>query len=133
MSMEWTASLSVGDAEIDAQHQELFRRAERLITALRAGDRTEVGPLVAYLSTYAVSHFEAEEARMRAASYPGYEAHKALHDRFRVDFGAMVADFDRKGPTALVALSLHNWLSDWLRGHVGGVDQELGRFLQGRR
>jgi hemerythrin len=129
MELQWTTSLSVGIAEIDAQHQELFRRAERLIVALRGGDRSEVGPLVSYLTDYVVEHFEAEEKEMRATFYPEYEAHKAAHDRFRADFAAMARDFERKGPTALVALTLHNWLSDWLRKHIGVVDLELGKFL----
>jgi hemerythrin len=130
MVIQWTPSLSVGVPEIDAQHQELFRRAERLIVALRAGDREEVGPLVAYLAEYVVSHFEAEELEMRASGYPELERHKAAHDKFRADFLEMAKDFDRKGATALIALTLHNWLSDWLRRHVGGADLDLGRFLQ---
>ncbi len=133
MAIQWTPSLSVGVAEIDAQHQELFRRAERLIVALRAGDRSEVGPLVTFLTEYVIQHFEAEEREMRATAYPGYEDHKLAHDRFREDFAAMVQDFERKGPTALVALTLHNWLSDWLRRHVGTVDLAMGKFLQRRQ
>jgi hemerythrin len=130
MVIQWTPSLSVGVPEIDAQHQELFRRAERLIVALRAGDREEVRPLVTYLAEYVVSHFEDEEREMRATAYPDFAHHKAAHDKFRADFLEMAREFDRKGATALVALTLHNWLSDWLRRHVGGADLDLGRFLQ---
>jgi hemerythrin len=132
-ALQWTQALSVGIPEVDAQHQELFRRAERLIAALRAGDRGEVLPLLAYLDEYVVHHFDAEERLMREAGYPGATAHAAAHRAFRADFAALVKDFRRTGPTALVALTIHNWLSDWLRMHIGGVDQELGRFLAARK
>ncbi len=127
----WTPALAVGIEEIDAQHQELFRRAERLVSALRAGDRSEVLPLLAYLREYVDLHFEAEERLMKRVGYPGMEGHVAAHRAFREDFVAMVDDFQRSGPTALVALTIHNWLSDWLRKHIGGVDTELARYVAG--
>jgi hemerythrin len=130
--LQWTPALEVGIAVVDTQHQELFRRAERLIAALRSGDRGEVLPLLAYLDEYVVHHFEAEERLMKEVGYPGREAHAAAHQAFRADFAAFVKDFRRTGPTALVALTLHNWLSDWLRMHIGGVDQELGRWVAAR-
>ncbi len=132
-TLQWTPSLAVGDEDIDAQHQELFRRAERLIVALRKGDRGEVLPLLAYLDEYVVHHFEGEERLMRELQYPGLDAHAKVHAEFRESFRQIVRDFRRTGPTALVALTVHNWLSDWLRQHLAGVDLELGRFLAARR
>jgi hemerythrin len=129
MALQWTPALAVGVPELDAQHQELFRRAERLVTALRAGDRSEVLPLLVYLQEYVNLHFDAEERLMKKAGYPGADGHAAAHRAFREDFAAMVEDFKRSGPTALVALTIHNWLSDWLRKHIGGVDTELARFM----
>jgi hemerythrin len=127
--LQWTPSLAVGVAEIDAQHQELFRRAERLIGALRAGDRGEVLPVLAYLEDYAVHHFRMEECLMRDLGYPGLEEHAAAHAALRAEFAEMTRRFAKTGPTAYVALTVHNWLSDWLRSHLGGIDLELGKFL----
>jgi hemerythrin len=130
--IQWTPALSVGVPEIDAQHQELFRRAERFIAALRGGDRTEVARLVRYLTDYVALHFAAEERYMRDIGFPGLDGHQAAHEAFREDFEELAADFGKKGPTALVALTMHNWLSDWLRMHVGGLDVEIGRFAAAR-
>lgn len=129
MTLEWTTALAVGVAPIDEQHQELFRRAERLILALRAGDRSEVEPLLRYLADYIVSHFECEERWMAQAEYPGLEPHRDAHRRFRDDFQEMTREYQRKGPTPLVALTVHNWLADWLVRHIGGADVELARWL----
>ncbi len=132
-AIQWSPALAVGVPEIDAQHQELFRRAERLVTALRTGDRGEVAPLLRYLTAYVVEHFAAEERYMREIGYPGLDGHRAAHETFRHDFAEMIAEYERKGPTALVALTMHNWLSDWLRRHVGGLDVEIGRFAAARQ
>lgn len=132
MAIEWTPDLAVGVAEIDEQHQELFRRAERLIHALRAGDRGEVEPLVHYLSDYVTSHFECEERWMAQAEYPGLEVHRDAHRRFRDELAEMTREYRRKGPTPLVALTVHNWLSGWLVQHIGGADVALGRWLGAR-
>jgi hemerythrin len=128
--LQWTPDLAIGLPEIDAQHRELFRRAERLIAALRAGDGGQVLPLLDYLEAYVLLHFQEEERLMHETRYPGVAAHAAEHQVFREELARIAADFARRGPTALVALTLHNWLSDWLATHVAGVDQALGRHLR---
>jgi hemerythrin len=128
--LQWKPSLAVGDELIDAQHRELFRRAERLIAALRANDRTEVEPTVAFLADYVNEHFAAEEAIMRAAAYPAFDEHRSAHEKFKNEFAAMVGDFQEKGPTALVAMTLHNWISAWLKKHLSGLDLEMARWLR---
>jgi hemerythrin len=130
---EWSSSLRTGVDEIDEQHQELFRRAERLVRALESGDRSEVEPVLHYLADYVVSHFACEERCMAEAEYPGLQAHRDQHLRFTDDFRAMEREYQRKGPTPLVALTVHEWLGEWLRRHIGGSDQELGRWLQAHR
>jgi hemerythrin len=132
MTLEWTSGLRVGVDEIDEQHQELFRRAERLILSLRAGDRGEVEPLLHYLQDYVTSHFDCEERWMTTAEYPGLEAHRDAHRRFRDEFAGMVRDYQRLGPTPLVALGVHDWLADWLTQHIGGADVALARWLKDR-
>ena len=128
-SLQWTPALSVGVEEVDEQHRELFRRAERLIAALRGGHREEVVPLLSFLEGYVVLHFEAEEKLMRERRYPALEAHAAAHKKSREDYADVMMQFLRTGPTALVALTVHNWLSDWLRSHIAGMDQEMGHWL----
>jgi hemerythrin len=132
MPLEWTPELSVGRADLDAQHVEIFRRGARLITALRAGDRGEVGPTIAYLSAYASTHFAEEEKLMREAAYPGLADHARQHSGFVAELGRLAAGFDRKGATALLAMEIHNWLAGWLRSHLGETDRALVEYLRQR-
>jgi hemerythrin len=131
--LQWKPSLAVGDERIDAQHQELFRRAERLITALRGNDRSEVEQMVGFLADYVNEHFSAEERLMTEAGYPELAAHRTAHEKFKNEYAALMADFHEKGPTALVAITLHNWLSSWLKKHLTGADLEMARWLRARR
>jgi hemerythrin len=127
--LRWTEDLSVGVAEIDEQHRELFRRAARLLDGLKKGEPEEIGGLIDFLHEYAVEHFGAEEEHMRKTRYPGYVRHKAEHDRFISDLLALAREHDRKGAGAFMALKVNHWLSQWLKEHVSGTDADLGRFL----
>jgi hemerythrin len=132
MALQWTPALSVGVAEIDDQHQELFRRAARLLDGIKRGEPEEIGTLVDFLHEYAVTHFGAEEAYMREEAFPGYVRHKAEHDRFISDLLALASEHERIGSGAFLSLKVNHWLVQWLKEHVSGTDAELGRFLQRR-
>lgn len=132
MTLQWTNALSVGVAQIDGQHQELFRRAGQLLDALEAGKRAEVVELIDYLHGYATTHFGLEEAWMRETLYPGYVRHKAEHDRFIADLRLLSRDLDDTVPRALAPFQLGRWLAQWLKEHVSGTDRELGRYLAKR-
>jgi hemerythrin len=125
----WTPALAVGHPEIDAQHQELFRRVARLLEAMLSGDCTEVGPLFEFLGSYVVDHFAAEEVLMRESGFPGYNVHRAVHERFVRDFEALRQLHVTSGANAAVAIKAQTWLVQWLKNHIASIDQQLGRHL----
>ncbi len=132
MPLQWTPALAVGIEQIDAQHQELFRRAARLLDALKAGRLEELRATIEFLHEYAVEHFGLEEAWMRDVQYPAYVQHKTEHDRFIADLLDLAERLERQGPTTFTALEVNAWLTEWLRRHVSGTDREMGRFLARR-
>ena len=132
MAIPWTDALAIGIPEIDQQHQELFLRLERLLRGIVGGEREEVGRLLEFLGTYVVSHFGAEERWMVQSGYPDYAGHKSEHDRFMQDYLRMQVEFEQKGPTVLMGMRVNNWVADWLKRHIAGSDQALGRWLAGR-
>jgi hemerythrin len=128
----WTPALAVGVEEIDSQHQELFRRADRFVKALESTDRQEIGILLSYLRMYCVTHFGAEETWMREVTYPAYPQHKAEHDRFVKDILALSAEHEkRKGP-GLEAMRVGTWISSWLKEHVTKSDVAFAGFLKAK-
>ncbi len=130
--VQWTPALRVGIEEIDAQHQELFRRADRFLTALNNQSRQDVGILLSYLRLYVVTHFGAEEDFMRESSYPLYPQHKAQHDKFVRDLLALSSEHEARGSAGLQPMRIASWLQRWLEEHVSGSDMELARYLLAR-
>jgi hemerythrin len=125
----WTPALAVGHPEIDAQHQELFRRVARLLEAMPGGGGDEVTSLFDFLSIYVVDHFSTEEALMRESGFPGYNVHRAAHERFVRDLDALRALHTASRASAAVTIKAQTWLAQWLKTHIASIDQQLARHL----
>jgi hemerythrin len=130
MTLEWKPAFSTGDAQLDVRHQELFRRADRLLGA--AADSGDVVPLLGALHAHAAETFAIEEARMLDERYPGFVRHKAEHDRFLEDLLQIAEDHGRHGPDAFGA-GASRWLSRWLAEHGAGTDAALARAFARRK
>ena len=105
----------------DTQHQALFELIERIKVVPFDPD------ILVHLKLYAEHHFVLEEAYMRLLEYPGTEAHIAAHDRFREELEAML----QTDPSMHEALqiSLSDFLYEWLKLHVLGIDKELEVYV----
>jgi hemerythrin len=125
----WTPALGVGVPELDAQHQELFRRADAFLVALRSSTPGDVARLLDFLCEHARVHFEAEEAWLRGAAYPGLEAHQAEHRAFLADLSVHVG---RAGGSREPALEVAAWLVGWLHDHVARADGAAARWVLDR-
>lgn len=133
MPLRWEPSLETGVAHVDEQHQELFRRVNDLLDAMRQGrGAEEVQRLIEFLGRYVVEHFAEEERLMAEAGYPGLGPHRTEHRDFVRDFQALRDDFQAGGPSQAVVVRLNVWLCGWLRRHVSDTDQAMGRFLAER-
>jgi hemerythrin len=126
MPFAWTKDLELGIEEIDEQHRELFRRAERLFHAMRQGQPVAAEAMLASFRDFVLSHFEFEERWMRRAEFPELAAHREAHREFADRLHAVTGEYRRHGPTGEVAEALRTWLEAWLREHIGGEDRALG-------
>jgi hemerythrin-like metal-binding protein len=92
----------------------------------KATDTAEIRQLVDK-SYFAISeHFLSEESLMQSISYPGYDAHKNSHDRFRAAF--------RSGIDHLFECSDHDvhalqkMLVNWFGRHWSTFDLDLSKY-----
>lgn len=130
MALNWTSSLAVGVADIDQQHQELFGAVNRLLQAAAvAKGRGEIENTVDFLGEYVVRHFAAEEQLMTKRRYPNMAAHKAEHTQFVNEFALIKARVEAEGPTTHLVIVIQRRVCDWLVGHIGKTDKQLGQFL----
>lgn len=126
--IEWNESLSVNVAVIDGQHQKLIAMINELHEAMSQGKgRTVLGRIVSGLVSYTESHFRTEEKYFDVFGYPEALSHKKEH----ADFVAKVSEFKEGVEQGKIALSIEimNFLSDWLRNHIKGVDKKYLSFF----
>lgn len=130
MAFEWTPDLSVGVGEIDSQHREFIKRADKFITAVEQGHGADVlAETVDFVLEYVEKHFMTEEMFMIQFAYPEIAAHKKLHNTFR-EYMAQVKERVRTDHTGISQQEVKEKIADWFINHIKNVDTRLGAFLK---
>ena len=133
MRLRWTRDLSVGVAEIDSQHRELFGMINDLDAAIRDGKpKKEIARLVGFLDDYILIHFGSEEKYMTVHGYPDFAYHKKKHEWFAEEFCGIKRELDEGAPPVEVIGLINNLLITWFSNHIRTVDKSLGGFLAAR-
>lgn len=134
MALLWNEGLSVGVAEIDNQHKELFNRINNLLDACKQGKGSEeIERTINFLSDYVITHFGTEENLMVRYNYPDYASHKEKHEKFNKKFAELKMQIQKEGSGLLTTLGTNHLLIDWWLNHIGKVDKALGVFLKGKQ
>lgn len=131
MALIWSEKLSVGNARIDQQHQELFRRFDQLLNACnqRRG-KDEITPVLEFLNQYVQTHFQDEERQMAGHGYPEFEQHQAEHRYFSGELKKLSAQLQQSGPSTELVITTNQTLLAWIVKHIQNVDVRLGAFLK---
>lgn len=132
--IEWSDQMNTGIKEVDSQHRFLvdtLRQANSRLINDHEG--ALLGDIARDLLTYAIMHFETEEALMKrygyAEAFPDLaRIHVAQHRDFSHQVVA-VCDNLREG-RQVSRTEVLKFLNEWLRHHVLGIDQKLGAFLR---
>ena len=105
----------------DTQHQALFDLIDRIKEVPFDPD------ILVRLKLYAEHHFILEETYMEQLAYPDRDAHVEAHDRFREELEAMMLTDPAMHESLQVSLS--DFLCQWLKLHVLGIDKKLEDFV----
>lgn len=105
----------------DAQHQVLFQILDEIAEPGSAVDVLEK------LRLYTETHFSLEEQYMEQLEYPGRDAHRRAHDRFREEIYQLLQPGQVHDEAFMQLIS--TYLTEWLTRHVFGVDKELEAFI----
>ena len=125
---DWNDSYSVKIADIDAQHQKLFRICHDLHEAMMVGRaQATVAETVDKLVQYVQVHFTYEERLMRDAGFPNYLAHKALHQELTRQVLQFQKDLQDK---KTVTVTLLPFLKKWLVEHIMTEDLKYAPFVK---
>lgn len=124
-------SLETGNAAIDTQHKELINAVNRLLEACAKGvGRAEIQTTVKFLADYTVKHFADEEKLQKQYNYPGYEAHKKLHDDFKKEVSTIIDDYTKDGATVALTFKINTKVAAWLINHIKGEDKKVAAFIK---
>lgn len=141
MTLEWTPSMSVGNKDIDMQHQKILNQINQLIEDIDSGqDLPALRTVITFLRQYAQEHFEYEENYMREIGYPGLEsqiqAHKKFVEfstRFREDFYTTYKSGKFSWTDAKkFAEQARQYLGDWLINHILVADMDYYTYAKSK-
>ena len=124
MAIEWHESYSLGDSEIDAQHQTLFVLVNALLAAT---EKSHLSEAVANLFKHTRDHFTHEEAIMQTMDYPGRQAHVEQHNNLLAKLSnasELIANY------TLNMANLESFLSAWLFNHLETLDAPLVNHIR---
>lgn len=126
--MKWLDKFSVNIREIDEQHKRLVEMINKLYAGMTSGEGSvAIGKTLSEMMEYAATHFATEEKYMIKYAYPEYARHKALHVAFVAKAEAL-RDQHKRDPKVL-STETGEFLRNWLREHILGVDSQYGPYL----
>lgn len=81
----WQNRFNIGVEVIDKEHRKLFNILNKLFTNRQQEDKNRWACQegIKYFKEHAMKHFSEEEVYMASIGYPGFEAHRRVHDNFR--------------------------------------------------
>ncbi len=129
--MSWSPEYSVNVREIDEQHKVLIKMINDLHDAmLKKQGKDVLGKILTDMAVYAQKHFATEEMYMKRYKYPDFTAHHGEHAAFIDKVTKFKSDFDanRLG----LSIEVMNFLSEWLKNHIMGVDKKFGPFFNSK-
>jgi len=132
-NLVWSEKYQIGVPEIDAQHQELFRRASQFLHAVSDDERQqEATALLEFLNSFVVTHFDAEERLMKEQGYPFYQAQKSQHEKLKKYFARIRQELRQtsREDRFYTMFRFQLLVADWLINHTLREDRHLGKFLR---
>lgn len=131
METAWTNQLSVGNAVIDSEHQNLIVMIDRIESMIRAKNAASLPQELEQFERDLCVHFINEEKLAQAVNFP-FDKNKQEHQFVLKEFQRMKDELlARKGSwTDDAAKHYANFLSDWLTGHIVREDMLMKPVLQ---
>jgi hemerythrin-like metal-binding protein len=123
-----TAFTGSGMLDIDSQHYEILSLADELHRAMTSGNtQAMMGSFLERLQTCLEHHFDTEEQLMAMHAYVGAGRHTLEHLSARETIRRLRKSF--AAGSLPIAFDTMQFLRDWLKPHMLGVDREFIEFV----
>lgn len=128
MTYEFTKDLETGNSIIDNEHRELLKAVNALLEACGEGKgREKMSETMKFLTDYVNRHFAHEEQLQKQSGYPGYEAHRAFHEKYKQTLSEITSGMSSS--INIADLAKFNAHVSLLVSHIRSDDKKLGAFL----
>jgi hemerythrin len=127
--VQWSTWMSVGIEKLDEDHRILIGIVNKLAVDDSRHDPVVIEGILHDLCAYTRHHFSAEEEVMVRAAFPGYHAHKALHDSLTKQVDAYLRLW-QQNRDSLLGEEMFGFCSDWLARHILKEDAKYGSHLK---
>ncbi|HVM92826.1 MAG TPA: bacteriohemerythrin [Terriglobales bacterium] len=125
--LTWKPEFSVHIAELDRQHQRLFRIIQELHRSIVAGHgHALIESAIARVVSYTIEHFATEENFMDEHGFPGSAAHRLEHNVLTLEIDKLQKEYEAGNADA--AMKLLDFLQRWQVEHILRADMQYGEF-----
>ena len=134
MSVHWPSEFAFGITEIDESHREMFVRINQLVHACEQGKGIDqLESLLRYFQKELVTHFEVEEALMKACNYPDRQQHQRSHMDFLRKVRQLKLELESSNSRDEAVVALNEAAIEWLFDHVCMDDRALSDYVRSPR
>ena len=128
--LKWDESFSVGIKSIDDQHKRLVTCINTLYREMSLGKGKEVlASIMEELLAYTQTHFAYEEELFERLGYPDGPSHREEHLLLIKKVQEYSGGVNVGSRTS--ALTVSNFLKDWLYSHILNTDKKYASFFAG--
>ncbi len=125
IQFEWTEEMSVGEANIDSQHQRLLSQLNKVIaTMIHGSSSKEVEEALSFFEQYVTTHLDYEEEYMERRGFVDLESHKHTHQEFRNAYTDFKAKLSAGHTPDDVLVGIEEFLGRWWVEHIGQEDHK---------
>ncbi len=126
--VSWDQSLSVGLADLDKQHKNIFHILNQLHAAMNIeSERKNLSGHLENLASEIKQHFHAEEDLMTKIDYPHLEDHQKAHRKLIKQVKSL--QIWTKQERAMTARKDLRLIKSWLIDHIKYIDMKYARFI----
>lgn len=122
--LDWSPTLSVGDARMDETHEEFVTMLNQLL----ATPQDQQLPLYRQFVEHTVAHFAQEERWMLATGFTPDNCHAAHHATILETLHAVIPHYESEDPEIITRLA--EALVEWFPQHTASMDAGLALHLK---
>ncbi|MCL2441114.1 MAG: hemerythrin family protein [Treponema sp.] len=129
--LKWDTAYSIGNDDVDVQHQQIFDLLSSLVKSCENGSDTAIlKDTLDFLVNYTCKHFNDEESLQIKYNYPEYEKHKQMHEDFKLTVAGLVHQFTASGSSLELNKDIKRIVVKWLIHHIISEDKKIGVHIR---